>query len=154
MLRIAQQVSERKVEKMNMNLWKSRENEKRKNKVRKNDKEIKCHDRRKKKKAWLVMEAGKQIKQIKVKKVWEKETKRKLEGLKETDGRDKLNVTRAVKRGKDVRRKQQNETVADAGRGGRSDRENIGEAGPHLSGRRRRRRRQGTRQQSRQEIRK
>lgn len=35
MLRIAQQVSERKVEKMNVNLWKSRENEKRKNKVRK-----------------------------------------------------------------------------------------------------------------------
>lgn len=48
MLRIAQQVSERKVEKIY--LWKSRENEKRKNKVRKNGREIKCHDRRKKKK--------------------------------------------------------------------------------------------------------
>lgn len=34
--------------------------------------------------------------------MWEKERKRKLEGLKETDGRDKLNVTRAVKTGKDV----------------------------------------------------
>lgn len=49
MLRIAQQVSERKVEKMNM--WKSRENAKRKNKVRKNGREIKCHDRRKKKRS-------------------------------------------------------------------------------------------------------
>lgn len=39
------------------------------------------------------------------KKVWEKEKKRKVQGLKETDGRDKLNVTRAVKTGKNVWRK-------------------------------------------------
>lgn len=52
-----------------------------------------------------MIEAGKQIKQIKERKVWEKEKKRKMEGLKETDGRDKLNVTRAIKTWKNVSRK-------------------------------------------------
>lgn len=53
-----------------------------KREVRKNGREIKCHDRRKKKAAWLVMEAGKQIKQIKVKKSVGKRKEKETGGIK------------------------------------------------------------------------
>lgn len=46
-----------------------------------------------------MIEAREQIKEIKVKKkCGKKGKKRKWEGLVETDGRDKLNMTRAVKK--------------------------------------------------------